>query len=565
MTTENEQKKTLLIIKSQMGVLIEVESFLQNRDWRIFSTTNLKDALSFLVKHQPAFVMISVDHPNKKVRNLAKVLNHALPCCVMLFAEKNSAPSFQALGEARIDYILYPTVTGPAVERMVNKYYKDKAAKQLAAMEKAARGEEPVQEQTINIKGGGVNTLSLLTQLMNEDVAAAEHIASEAAAQSGDRGSFIPGSETAPPLSAKESGNPHVGHYNPQVQGKKPVSTPHIPTGSFGSVHTPHLPEAEGSKKMDPFQQHGQSHHGAVDRREESDTDLLERPRPGPESLDDDMPFMPSGTSGNAQQARASSSLQSSPLPLSQQAKQSSTQSQQYGYSQEPSSSDSIILKGTVEALERSVVKNTASQNFETIKTSSNVACLALQSTRFAGYLVTAMGKNKKVDQDFIESVRGKLFRFLKERGEVVDEAEKNMQLQITPVPFEDWALEYAEFLRKSVHKGDEVAMAFFPRTEIKATLQESADKDMVAVSLDDLQPDVAVHFNLYLYLPTNNKYILYTPQGSKLYGNQKEKLSRQGVFQMHMNRHDIEDFDKYRAENYLNSKIAEYEDRRKL
>jgi len=33
----------------------------------------------------------------------------------------------------------------------------------------------------------------------------------------------------------------------------------------------------------------------------------------------------------------------------------------------------------------------------------------------------------------------------------------------------------------------------------------------------------------------------------------------------MHMLKHDLQDFNKYRAQNYLNSKVEEYETRQKI
>ena len=258
-----------------------------------------------------------------------------------------------------------------------------------------------------------------------------------------------------------------------------------------------------------------------------SPTPSTDKPRPGPETPDDPF-FNPS-------------------------------------FGQSHSKQESIILKGTVEALETSVVKDHSEEKVQTVQDSTNVACLAITSTRFSGYLVAAMGKNKKVDNDFIDPIRRKLFKFLIERGEDIDQNEENMELQIDQVPFEDWAIDCAEFLRKSVHKGHEVAMAFFPYTEIKAQFTDSASEEMIAISLNDLKPDTPVEFNLYIYLPTNQKYILYTPHGSKLYSNQKDKLGRQGISHMHMLKHDLQDFNKYRAQNYLNSKVEEYETRQKI
>ncbi|MCX7977979.1 MAG: hypothetical protein N2578_03150, partial [Bdellovibrionaceae bacterium] len=130
---EMEIKKTLLIIKSDPKSLGTAEAFLRNREWFVYSTNNLKEAMMFLVQKKPSFVMVAVDHPNKKVRALPKLIVQALPCCVIAYAETSSAKAFRFLQESGVEYRVNPPVTGPAIERTVNKYIKD----QQAAEEKA--------------------------------------------------------------------------------------------------------------------------------------------------------------------------------------------------------------------------------------------------------------------------------------------------------------------------------------------------------------------------------------------------------------------------------------------
>ncbi len=142
-----------------------------------------------------------------------------------------------------------------------------------------------------------------------------------------------------------------------------------------------------------------------------------------------------------------------------------------------------------------------------------------------------AMGKNKKVDENLVRSIHEKIFHFLNESGERFSST-KNMLLTLKPAPFEGWAIEHAEFLRKAIHHDDEIAMAFFPQIDIKPQFDQSAPDEMFAISLEELKVDIPVEFNLYLYLylPANQKYILYTPRGAVLYSKQMDKLTRQGV-----------------------------------
>ena len=131
--------------------------------------------------------------------------------------------------------------------------------------------------------------------------------------------------------------------------------------------------------------------------------------------------------------------------------------------------------------------------------------------------------------------------------------------MQIKEVEFEGWALTQADFLRKSVHDGNEIAMAFFPHKDVSKTLDESASEKMLKMSLDELKEDVALEFDLYIYMPENNKYLLYTPQGKPIQGKQKDRLIEKGVTHMHLRKESVQDVKKYRAQNYLNDKIEAY------
>ena len=81
----------------------------------------------------------------------------------------------------------------------------------------------------------------------------------------------------------------------------------------------------------------------------------------------------------------------------------------------------------------------------------------------------------------------------------------------------------------------------------------------MVKLSIDDLKEDAVVEFDLYIYMPGNNKYLLYTPQGMRFYGNQKNRLREKGVSHIHLRKESASSVIKYKAQNFLNEKIESY------
>lgn len=187
------------------------------------------------------------------------------------------------------------------------------------------------------------------------------------------------------------------------------------------------------------------------------------------------------------------------------------------------------------------------------------VICVTVESEKFNGYLVAAMGENRAMDKEFVEKIKSRLFAFLKSNGQSISENETAMELKIAEVPFQDWSLECANFLVKTVHGNDEIAMAFFPSETTKVDLEQSVSEKMLQINLDELRDDTVMEFDLYIYMPENQRYLLYTPTGRVLAGEQKSRLVTKGVSHMHLRKENVTGVKRYRAQNFLNDKINEF------
>lgn len=631
-----EIPKTMLILKSHPTALGVVETFLRNRGWKIYSTANLKEALVQIVSNKPSYVLISVDHSNKKVRALPKLLAQAFPVACIAFAETQSSASFKILNEAATEYRVYPPVTGPAIERCVNKYLKDQQTR--ATVETAndtfkGEGAQKNGNDTISIKGGGPGNISvtgggnelggdagrILAQLMGEE-APATHAQNQTSkvdtnqvfAQPIDEDEGRPTeSNFIPSLNTKNSANdnlapsylPNSGGSNNGVQGGAngfgqtyvqkgsagPGGTFVPPTGEnggWGNVQNPNgLGPNYTGNQQDPnnpndsgYQQggpnganptgtqqggpHGQNGWGAGNGND--DLGSAGAPQgaakggPGKESEDgaNGNPFADAQTEGlGSREYRRRQAAAAGWAPMEDKNRVEHIRERRA----RSDANQTLIARGTQKSLEESIVVTGDGAVKEKAQDNTSAACIVVESEKFSGYLVAVMGKNRQIDQAFINSVKTKLFKFLKDNGEVVSDSE-SMDIKIKQVDFEPWALDYAEFLRKSVHEGNEVAMAFFPRRPIKAILEDSEHKDMAKISLNELQGDRQVEFDLYVYLPNNNKYVLYTPKGGVFYNKQMDRLKKQGVTHMHVQKEAAALISKYKAQNYLNDMIDDHE-----
>ncbi|MFS4457788.1 hypothetical protein [Bdellovibrio sp. HCB2-146] len=551
---EQEQKKSLLIIKGSPTGLGPAEGFLRNRDWKVKATSNLKEALVYLVQEQPAFVMVSVDHPNKKVRNLPKVLTQAFPVCVIAFAEESSTASYKNLSASATEYLIYPPITGPAIERTVNKYYKDQQTKSATAgaQRTLAEGEKD-ESGMISIKGStgfsAENAKNILAQMMAGD---GPDLAVGSNADSSANSGFASGS-----LSEKDSANMSSGQHSPayrpneQAPGIIPSTTPgYVPSHSTDSKNSgvhPHglgagdvlAPERESgpAQGTSAMSAHGHGAGNSLSAYEENGRD--------------------SALSNHFNRSKKNDGPSWAPVE-DRSSKKKEKPGPETHDDETTREKDSLIERGTTNALDKSCIQLATTKPAE-IELTTNMACIIVESPRFSGYLITAMGKNKVIDAGFINKIQTRLYNFLKEHGEKVANGE-SLNLKLKQVPFMPWAIEKAEFMRKSTHLGEEVAMAFFPRNEIHAKFGVSPDEEMAAIQISEFTGNTPVNFNLYVHLPKNNKYVLYTPRGGIFYGIQKDRLSSQGISHLHVLKAEMKDLNIYRAETYLNETIDDFE-----
>jgi hypothetical protein len=185
-----------------------------------------------------------------------------------------------------------------------------------------------------------------------------------------------------------------------------------------------------------------------------------------------------------------------------------------------------------------------------------NCLCLSVEAGVLRGFLVAAMAPNRRFDIPLITRIQKKLLEYLRKEGLAVNSSDEHMEITIRPVYFEAWAVEKAEFLKKSVHQGSEIALAFFPVDRVKPNIGPSKSEDMISVDIDDLVDDTPVSFDVFIHFPVNNKYILYVPKGRTFNTAQKQRLKAKGVTQMHTNKDATSEVNRYHVQNTLNESI---------
>jgi len=593
-TQKGSLPKTMLILKSHTNALVVVETFLRNRGWILYSTANLKEALVQMMSLKPSYVLITVDHSNKKVAALPKLLASAFPVATFVFAETPTSTSFKNLNDAPTDYRIYHPVTGPAIERCVNKYLKDQQTKISVAAKESLRSDKNTEDKisdTVSVKGGVTNNISIkgdgaefgtdnvsrmLSQFLGED--SGNSTSSSTTAKADDNVVFaqaleesdkVPSGQATPSQKITNGNQNQPSNLESTGDDTKQQSEPrgfghtYVQKGSAGNIGT-YVPPTDDNNDSNHFQKNNPDGHPNSSGTQEGPGGESEWGRQGaapetegsaPQTANTGNP--PNEGLGSREYRRNQAAGNWAPM-------ENKARLEPIGNPRALSdASENLIARGTQKSLEESVEVGDGMIK-DKLEETTSAACIVIESEKFSGYLVAVMGKNRKIDQAFVESIKAKLFKFLKENGEEISD-KGAMDVKIKQVDFEPWALDYADFLRKSVHQGNEVAMAFFPRRQIKTILEDSENVDMAKIHLKELQGDCQVEFDIYVYLPNNNKYVLYTPKGGVFYNKQMDRLKKQGVTHMHVQRDAIAAIAKYQAQNYLNDLIDDHDQKQEV
>lgn len=522
-----EETFSVFILKTTPQGMRGAETYLKNRKWDIGTATGMREALAYIIQKQPQFVLIPSDHTHKKVKMLPKLLAQAFSVKIIAYTESQSKHSLHSLQEMNMEYSLFPPVSGPAIERIVRKVLVDderKAKEQALKATDGTAGSETVDENGKLVIQGTQGAKKEQSGWEQARAALSQLVASGDDESESNSGVIVQKGSKIEAHSEHQKGH-GPGEAHSGEQGS--VNSHSMAANQEGANNTPLDPIF--SDNPENKNEYSSNWQGLDSDAKNSNQDPTKPSKPG-------VPIMEAGLGRKGK---------------------ITPRYKRDGWATDPAN-DSVMVRGTQQALEESVTISHDANEYAELEKSTNAACIIIESEQFNGYLVAAMGKDKQIDDAFLALVRQKLTAFLKAHGEVIKDSD-SMSIKVQEVEFEDWAMNQATFLRKSIHEGSEIAMAFFPSAQTSVHLEQSKSEKMLQMKLEDLQENAVVEFDLYIHMPENDKYILYTPQGGRFMSNQKDRLNQKGITHMHLRKDSAGQVKKYRAQNFLNEKIASY------
>jgi DNA-binding response OmpR family regulator len=222
---------------------------------------------------------------------------------------------------------------------------------------------------------------------------------------------------------------------------------------------------------------------------------------------------------------------------------------------------DSLLLQGALKEIKSEVAYQPGSVRSLKITEVSRLMCVAIDSSRFRGYLTFAFAENRFSDDELVVSVQTGIRQYLTKNGVLLNDVDYGpLKIDITHVDFDQWANAQADFVVKSVHEGREMALAFFPMENVQIGLEKTELSDnMLQIPLKEIQDQAKLEFDLYLYLSENRRFLHYQRKGRQVLSQQIERLLEKGIQCLFLRKEDKNQVAKYKAQNYFNERIAEY------
>jgi len=185
----------------------------------------------------------------------------------------------------------------------------------------------------------------------------------------------------------------------------------------------------------------------------------------------------------------------------------------------------------------------------------NKVSYFEVLSQNYSGYVVIASPAGRSTDLDFAKAVKEFLFESLEIAGDRVSESEAR-EVSVEQVDFKEWAKKYAAFHKTINHNGEELGIAFFAVDNL-AEEPQANEYHLIPVELSRIEAHRVIHFDIYLHLPLNGRYIRYVRKGERLMIKQKLNLASRSVDKVFVRKRDLPQWRHFLAQQFFDETIT--------
>ncbi len=124
---------------------------------------------------------------------------------------------------------------------------------------------------------------------------------------------------------------------------------------------------------------------------------------------------------------------------------------------------------------------------------------------------------------------------------------------------FLDWAEKCALGVQKKVFRGEPTVYAFIEKKLNEKPEARILDQAFTSIFLEDIDMQKAFPFDLYLFFPSNSKFLQFHHKGAAVHPAQIKKWSEKGILEVYIHRKAWDEFRLYRAALFVQKQLAEF------
>lgn len=115
---------TLFFVKNLSHQFASVEKFLKKRGYNVVVETDVKTALDRILEENPEYIFLAWDHKNENIRLMPKTIYQLCSSSVVPFIMSTQRDQIIQIENSGFENKLYPPLSGPAIIRVISKYEK---------------------------------------------------------------------------------------------------------------------------------------------------------------------------------------------------------------------------------------------------------------------------------------------------------------------------------------------------------------------------------------------------------------------------------------------------------
>ncbi len=605
----DEIEVDILIIGKNKNSLEQSASFLTRRGWPTTVITNLSNSIEYIAKHKPDFILISYSHPSPTVNRLPDLIVQTFNLECVGFTEGMDASSAAKLNNAKVKYKIPGQPSGPNLQRSLRKILAEKF--NIGGSDEKSGPSN--RSMNAGDDGGGIVKIRGSNNGESDDDTVIQKSGLGMGPGGSNRSEYGRGKGENDSSGVYEGSGGHSDNLGMQIQkGASNLSHSETQEGTSASSFSEtqeggsnldhsELQAGDGKNESNRSRKKLKELTGAADLGQQASgnmlfgSDLETAPKQGKSYSDGKENVSYEGSAkkkawsqqggdltGDAishTKAKSGYTFDSGPAgsrggphddstsELDEQLKQSllaelepeDAESLPETNSVEDFKNQPIEMRveAVIEAKLKEICQVEEGESPRIIQEVNEILVLPLRSSEFPGYIIVAWDEQSKSEKEnFLGLMQEGIQTSLGEIG-LSGLLNPGFWMKIPMLDFYQWASEHAKFQTTVAHGHSEVGVAFFPSDCPIFQPALAPEAKMYKIDIDEVSTKEKVNFNAYLYLPKNDRKLLYLKNGGRLSAKQKARLLKHNMEHFYLQEADLDNLRKYLGIAFINQKAS--------